>query len=48
MTLMSTIRRDAISITTKMYTTAKKAVVWVRKSTAKIWAAWFLMNVFQV
>jgi len=33
-TLMSTMRRDAISITTKMYATAKSAVYCVRKSQA--------------
>ena len=41
-------RRDPTSITTKTYTTAKNAVVWLRKSTAKIWLAWFLTNVFHV
>ena len=38
--LMSTMRREAISITTKMHTTVKKTVNWVRKSMAKArWCA---------
>jgi hypothetical protein len=47
-TLTSTIRREAISITTKTYTTAKNAVYWVRKSQEKTCRAWFLMNVRQL
>ena len=38
--LMATMRRDPTSITTKTYTTAKNAVVWVSKSTANTCCAW--------
>ena len=38
---MSTMRRDAISMTTKMYTAANRAVYWMRKSQAETCVAWF-------